>query len=132
MATASMQRRGRPTDEQAERRLAEKDGLARAYRADLRRRTEALRDGPHGEPVRALMSFARTMTLQDGPELLRRVEASGLANAMGPADRHLMLSILGAAIGRLRERNGLPALDDPFPDQPPNVFQRVKQILQVR
>lgn len=128
---AAAQRRSRGTDAEAEKRLVEKDKLAAAYRADLRRRTETLRDGPHGGQVRDLMRFARTMGLSDGPALVRRVEDSGLAAAMVPADRALLLSILSSAIQRLRERNGLPPLDDPFPDQPLNVFERIKRILVV-
>lgn len=128
---AAAQRRGRPADAQAEKRLVEKDRLAAGYRADLRRRTEALRDGPHGAQVRELMRFARTMGLSDGPALVRRVEASGLAEAMGASDRALLLTILSSAIQRLRERNGLPPLDDPLPDQPLNVFERIKRILEV-
>jgi hypothetical protein len=33
------------------------------------------------------------------------------------------------SIADLRERNGLPAIDDPLPDQPDNVFRRIQQML---
>ena len=29
----------------------------------------------------------------------------------------------------MRERNGMPPIDDPLPGQPDNVFRRIKQIL---
>ena len=50
--------------------------------------------------------------------------------------RHLrrtpdVLHEIDQAIMRLRERNGLPPLDDPIPflGQPDNAFRRIKQIL---
>ena len=43
--------------------------------------------------------------------------------------RLTVLHHLSPTIARLRERNGLPPLDDPLPGQPDNVFRRVKQML---
>jgi hypothetical protein len=43
--------------------------------------------------------------------------------------RFTVLHQIHQSIIRLRERNGLPPLDDPLPGQPDNVFQRVKQML---
>lgn len=121
----------RQPDATAEKRLVEKDRLYRNYALDLRRRTVALREGPHGREICELMRWMKGMGLKSGPELVARVEAATWAREMGIGDRHLLLSIIGGAIRVLREREGLPPLDDPLWDQPPNVFERCKAILGV-
>ena len=121
----------RQSSPEAEKRLEEKDRLYRSYSLDLRRRTIALREGPSGPHVCELMRFMRRMDLKSGPELVARVEAADWAKRMDAGDRHLLLSIIGGSIRLLREREGLPPLDDPLWDQPPNVYERCKKILEV-
>ena len=113
----------------AEARLVEKDKLSAAYLRERRKRIDALCEGEHGAEVKGLIRFLRAMDLRSGRILVERVRAATWAQSMSADDRHLLLSIIGGAIGRLREREGLPALDDPLWDQPANVFQQIKSIL---
>lgn len=118
----------RPTPA-AEARLVEKDKLSAAYLRERRKRIDVLCEGEHGAAVKELIRFMRGMTLRSGKELLARIQAAEWAHGMSPDDRHLLLSIIGGAIRLMREREGLPPLDDPMFDQPPNVFQQAKAIL---
>ena len=43
--------------------------------------------------------------------------------------RLTILHQINRTITRLRERNGMVAIDDPLPGQPDNVFRRIKQML---
>jgi hypothetical protein len=43
--------------------------------------------------------------------------------------RFTLLHQINQTIARLRERNGMAAIDDPLPGQPDNVFRRIKQML---
>lgn len=113
----------------AEARLAEKDKLSAAYLRDRRRRIDELCEGEHGEAVKDLARFLRRMDLRSGKALVERIRAATWAQAMSANDRHLVLSIIAGAIRLMREREGLPPLDDPMFDAPPNVFQQIKSIL---
>lgn len=124
--------RGRPSAPPtgaAEARLVEKDKLTAAYLRERRKRINALCDGEHGVEVKGIIRFLRAMDLRSGRILIEQIRAAEWAQGMSADDRHLLLSIIGGAIGRLREREGLPALDDPLWDQPANVFQQIKSIL---
>jgi hypothetical protein len=43
--------------------------------------------------------------------------------------RYVVLHELNAAITKLRERRGLPPIDDPLPEQPDNAYRIVKAIM---
>lgn len=113
----------------AEARLVEKDKLTAAYLRERRKRIDALCEGDHGVEVKGLIRFLRAMDLRSGRILVEQVRSAAWAQDMSAGDRHLLLSIISGAIGKLREREGLPALDDPLWDQPANVFQQIKSIL---
>lgn len=128
--SASFRQQARPGGE-AEARLREKDKLSAAYNRDRRKRIDALCEGEHGEKIKDLSRFLRRMDLTSGRDLIARIEAADWAQGMPPNDRLLLLSIISGAILSMRERNGLPAFEDPIWDQPPNVFQQIKAILKV-
>jgi hypothetical protein len=56
---------------------------------------------------------------------MRRTDWSSVSYAV----RLILLHEGNQMIVRLRERAGLPPLDDPLPGQPDNVFRRVQQML---
>ncbi len=122
-------RRPAPTGGAAEARLVEKEKLTAAYLRERRKRIDALCEGEHGVEVKGLIRFLKAMDLRSGRILIEQIRAAAWAQGMSADDRHLLLSIVGGAIGRLREREGLPALDDPLWDQPANVFQQIKALL---
>jgi hypothetical protein len=76
--------------------------------------------GPYGADARALLGFLKNMTLTSAAELVDTIDRPWRE---ADADtRFEVLSLIDDAIVALRERNGLPPLDDPLPGQPDNVF----------
>lgn len=113
----------------AERARVEETALLRRYKAWRRQSYADLLEGPHGTGIRDLMAFLRAMGLRDGKALLDRVRGATWLLGATEAVRFVVLRMIGAAIARVREREGLDPWDDPVWDRPPGVFQMARDLL---
>ena len=68
------------------------------------------------------------MTLNDGVALITHVRMEGWLEADREA-RQDALSLINVRIMHLRERAGLPPIDDPLPGAPNNVFLTIRKLL---
>lgn len=103
--------------------------LLSQFLAHRREEKDALLAGPFGAEVKALLSFARTMTLQSAPELIERVNRAEWIKTMSVDDKFILLRVLNTAIVNLRIRNGLSPLDDAIFEQAPRAFHVLKSIM---
>jgi hypothetical protein len=93
----------------------------RQWRAWHREELNKLLTGPHGAAVQALLEQLNKK-LTNGRELIALVR-SGPWREADANTRAEILHLLDQMIIRQRERNGLPAFDDPLPDDAnPNAF----------
>jgi hypothetical protein len=106
--------------------LADNARLLRAWKAWHREQLEEALHGLHRDVLEQLM--AQLKHLHEARELLRFIEAQDWV-AIDANIRLIALHEINAAITRLRERNGMAPFDDGLPDQPDNVFRRIKQML---
>jgi hypothetical protein len=121
----AVEKRARKAEQKA---LAERDTLHRGWKKWRRERIEVLLSGPHGNAARDLVAFLADMTLDDASALLTRVK-QGPWRSCDADTRFEVLSLIDAAIIRLRERADMPAFDDPLPGQPPNAFLILRECL---
>ena len=89
-------------------------------------RLQAICEGPHGVEALALVTFLDSMTFEDGEELLIRAETWKDADE---DTRFQVLSLIDGSIAQMREKAGLPFADDPLPDEEPNVFLIIREML---
>jgi hypothetical protein len=113
-----------------EKALDERDTQLRAWCAWRRERVDALLSGPHGHAARALSEFLSGMTLASANELIAVVQAGPWREADADT-RFEVLSLVDAAIIRLREKSKLPPFDDalPFSDEKLTAFQIIREML---
>lgn len=111
--------------EKAER---EKHQQVRLWRAWQREKEAGLLNGPYSARVRALRDFTRTMTIDSAPELVGLVEKATWLRQADKDVRGEVLSLIGNAIIRLREREGLLPFDDPL-DGELNAFLQIRELL---
>lgn len=103
--------------------------LLSLFLAGQREERDALLNGPHGGSVKALLAFARNMTLQSAPELVERVRAATWLQGLSVDDKFIVLRLLNNGIVNLRKRSGLPEFHDALPDREPKAFHKIKTIL---
>ena len=96
------------------------------YRKWLKQRRADLAEGPHGRDVAGLLQFIDSMTIESAPALVKLVQASAWLKATDERVRFEVLSIISAAIIRLRVRNGYPPFDDSLWDEPPTAFEVIR------
>lgn len=113
-----------------EKALDERDTQLKAWCAWRRERVEALLSGPHGQAARDLCGFLAGMTLASAGELIEFVR-QGPWRSTDSDTRFEILSLVDAAIIRMREKHELPPFDDaaPFSDEPLTAFQIVRDQL---
>jgi hypothetical protein len=111
-----------------EKALAERDAQFRHWQHEHRAELDAALAGRHGGALAALVAFLDAMTMESANALVEHVRADGWTST-DASTRFLVLRLVGEAIMRLRERNGLPPFDDPLFDQPPNVFLILRELL---
>src|SRR5262249_31490029 len=104
-----------------EKALAERDAQFWHWQREHRAELDAALAGPHGGALAQLVAFLDAMTLESDRTLIEQVRPDDWRTADGDI-RFLVLRLVGEAIMRLRERNGLPPFDDPLLDQPPSAF----------
>jgi hypothetical protein len=112
----------------AEKALAERDDLFHLWKLHRQERLEVLLAGQHGGAARELVAFLQAMTLDDGDHLVELVRAAGWARV--DADTKFeVLSLINTAICAVRERAGLPPIDDALPNEAPTTFIILREML---
>jgi hypothetical protein len=111
-----------------ERERADRSRLLRGWFAWHRDERDAVLAGPHGAMFERLLFILKNLMPQSQALLLGYIRGIGWSN-IDETTRYVVLHEVGRAIMALRERGGLPPLDDPLPDQPENVFRIVKRHL---
>lgn len=108
-----------------DRKMAEKQRLTRAYKVWQREvRTETLASEPR---LRDFMRYLRTVTPEDGNDMLAAVTSSWLPKAAQNV-RIFALRLIDRHAGRLARRMGDEPLNDPLPPET-NVYLRAREIL---
>jgi hypothetical protein len=111
-----------------DQKLAETGKLTRAYKQWQREQLAEALAGAHGAVVAELMTLLDRLEVNSAATLLNAVQRTAWSEVSYDT-RLTVLHQINATISRVRERNGLPAIDDPLPGQPDNVFRRIKHIL---
>jgi hypothetical protein len=115
-----------PRDQQKE--LADNARLLRAWKKFHREELEEALAGPHGATIAELLTLLDRLELSSAAVLLNFIQCNDWSSVSYDT-RLVVLHQINARITRMRERNGLPPIDDPLPGQPDNVFRRIKQML---
>jgi 2-keto-4-pentenoate hydratase len=102
--------------------------LLREWRAWHREQRDEALAGPRGDVVAPIMMQLGQLETNSAAMLLADVKCVDW-NAVAFDVRLTILHEINFASMRVRERAGLPPLNDPPPSEPDNVFQRVKQML---
>jgi hypothetical protein len=132
--SAPVKARMRAAKTREERRIAkqlnDRDVLAQQWVAWHRKRLAKLKAGRYAKAVQDIASFLETMTLDNGSALIELVERGPWRQADADT-RYLLLGLIGERIIYLRITEGLAPFDDsiPFSDEPPTVFEIVREIL---
>jgi hypothetical protein len=108
--------------------LAERQKLSRAYHAWQREQIDAALASAHGAAVAELMTLLDRLELDSAATLLdfmRHTDWSAVSYDV----RFTVLHQINQTIARVRERNGLPAIDDPLPGESDSLFRRIKTML---
>jgi hypothetical protein len=108
--------------------LEERGKLFRLWQHWHRQQVEQLRAGPYAAAVHELAGFLETLSLTSGPELIKLVRRGPWRDA-DPDTRFQILRLIDAALVQLRERRGLAPFNDALPDEPPTVFQIIRDDL---
>lgn len=97
------------------------------YRRAVRAESVAMLDGEHGSDYAMLLAILRRMTLTSSAELVNYVRGAKWIKRCDASQKFTVLSVIDAAIIRLRERAGMSPFDDPIFGQPDNVFLVIKK-----
>jgi hypothetical protein len=122
--------RMRAAEKRKQKRLQERNELFRAWERWHKERREILLSGPHGRAAQELVDFLERMTCceEDAAALLTLVQQGPWADS-DPDVKFLVLGVVDNAITYLRENEGLHPFDDPLPDEEPNVFLTIREML---
>ena len=118
----------------AEKAIAERDRLARQYRARRRAELKTLfNTGEHGKRLWRLHATLGHFGIEDAAKMREYVqrEVNSWLGAQPFDIRYEALRLIGDRITRIRLRAGLVPFDDPLPGQPDAMFQIVKRMLHV-
>jgi hypothetical protein len=111
-----------------EQELADNAHLLRAWRQWHREQLEEVLAGPHGAAVALVFGFLDGMGPQSTPALIALLDQHDWSQ-IDHNVRYVLLHETNQAITRLRERAGLAPIDDALPDQRPNAFLLIKDLL---
>jgi hypothetical protein len=111
-----------------DKKLADDERLLRAWRNWHRERLDEAMAGPHGVVVVQVVEFLKTMSPASANALLALMRSQVWADVDADT-RFELLHLINSTITRLREKNGMPPIDDPLPDSRENVFLLVKKYL---
>jgi len=119
-------------DTASEKALRERERVWRHYRAQVRMHRQALyRDHPQGVALHAFARQLQRFKIEQAAAFLTyvREENRGWLCTAPPEIRAEALSLVDSRIQRLRLGAGMPAISDPLPDEPDDVFQACKREL---
>ena len=114
-----------------EQKIADTSKQYRTYLRGKRAELKALMQGPDGAHWRELVSVLRSLTIDDSDHLIFYVRHQRWLLDADLDTRHVALSIISGTIIRLREENGYSPMDDALFDEPPTVFQIIRDELRV-
>jgi hypothetical protein len=112
----------------AEKREAEREQMARLWRAHRAERVSQLLEGPYGKAARELIVFLGAMTPANETALIDLVKRGPWRTA-DTDTRFEVLSLINAAITTLRERAGLPPFNDALHNEKHNAFLTIRELL---
>jgi hypothetical protein len=108
--------------------LANNAHLLRAWKRWHRERLEEATAGPHAIIVTQVVEFLKTITPASANALLALLR-SHMWSDVDADTKFELLHTINDAISRMRERNNMPVIDDPLPDQRANAFLLIKETL---
>jgi hypothetical protein len=111
-----------------DQKLADDAYLLRAWRKWHRERLDEVLAGPHAVIATQIVEFLKTMTPASANALLALMRTQVWADVDADTKFELLHTI-NDAITKLRERTGLPPIDDALPDQRANAFLLIKEHL---
>jgi hypothetical protein len=111
-----------------DQKLVETEKLSRAYLRWQREQLAEALAGAHGAIVAELMALLDRLELNSAATLLDAVRRTDWSE-INYNTRLTVLHQINATITRVRERNGMPAIDDPMPGERDSLFRRIKHLL---
>jgi hypothetical protein len=120
-----MRKRRLPRNEEKE--LEDANRLYRAWRKWHAEQLELALAGAHGALIAELVTVLDQIELRSSAALLAFMERADW-DTVDVDTRFTALHHINACISKMRERHGLPAIDDPLPftSAPDNVFRRIR------
>lgn len=108
----------------------EREALSKSYRRARQEWMDGVLRGPGGENLTAMLRWVSGIGIDDADVLIEQVRlAEWLLN--GSSDlRFLALVEIDRQIIKLREEADLHPFDDPWPDEEPNAFIIIREMLQ--
>jgi hypothetical protein len=111
-----------------EKELRDNAHLLRAWKRWHAEQLEEVLTGPHAVIATQVVHFLKTMTPTSANALLALMRGQTWAS-VDANTKFVLLHEINSAITAMRERNNIPAIDDPLPHERLSVFQAIKQML---
>jgi hypothetical protein len=129
---APVKARQRATDRRAQARIdkdqADHERLMKIWCQTQQRQIDDALIGPYGSQIAALLAFLKDLSLEREAELVDLVQTNSWHCADADT-RYLIMRLIASRLALLRENAGLPPFDDPLPDELPNTFLRIREML---
>jgi hypothetical protein len=109
-------------------KLAEGQKLSRTYRKAVKERRDELR-ALYPELMGEIDEHFRAGSMATLAELTEWLLVKLNAIKVMPSYQPILFNYLCARLAALRERAGLSTFDDPLPDQPDDLFVRIRRLL---
>ena len=116
----------------AQKALEEEEALTRLWLRGEKQRRRELLDGPHGEDVKGLIAFLKTMTLESAPDLVAFIERAAWMQDLPNAVKVQLLGIIGQAIGKLHRDEGFDYPNDALWGEEPRAHAVIKNLMGAR
>lgn len=113
-----------------EQAQADQSTQMRAYRAWHRAEAKVIEDR-HGDDWRALVRVLRALSIDNGDELIAHVRAAAWLHGADLHTRRVVLRTIANAIIKARLENGYAPMSDSLMDEPPTVFEIIRNELRV-
>jgi hypothetical protein len=118
----------RNSKQERERERAGDAKMFRAWKKYHREERDAVLSGPHARTLAELFRAFTNIECVKPAQLIGFISAIDWS-AIDFETRLTTLHEVNAAIVKHREKRGLPPIDDPLPDAPPNAFQVIRKII---
>jgi hypothetical protein len=106
--------------------------LLKLYGRWKREQKDALLAGPHGEQIKGLFAFLRTMDLDAAPDLMGLIVEARWIEKLNRDERHVVFGVISRAVARCREKAGLAPYDDGVIGEPPKALHQIRDMMGVR